>query len=87
MLFNSLDFLVFFVVVTVLSYVTNAARRWLLLLLLARCFFYMSFIRAGKRAADFAGDSRFTHICRSRHKYADNTYGKRNLRPKKDNFF
>ena len=59
----------------------------LLLLLLARCFFYMSFIRAGKRAADFAGDSRFTHICRSRHKYADNTYGKRNLRPKKDIFF
>lgn len=44
MLFNSLQFLVFFTVVTLLYYRIQslAARRWLLLL--ASCYFYMSFV-------------------------------------------
>ena len=43
MLFNSFGFLIFFVVATLLYYLTNTAWRWLLLLL-ASCFFYMTFI-------------------------------------------
>ncbi|MFD2787417.1 MBOAT family O-acyltransferase [Hymenobacter rubripertinctus] len=43
MLFNSFEFLVFFVVVTVLYYLLPHRYRWLLLLL-ASCGFYMAFI-------------------------------------------
>ena len=45
MLFNSFQFLLFFVIVTILYYVVNSHWRWLLLLL-ASCIFYMSFIPA-----------------------------------------
>ena len=45
MLFNSIQFLVFFVVVTVLYYALAHRFRWLLLLL-ASCGFYMAFIPA-----------------------------------------
>jgi alginate O-acetyltransferase complex protein AlgI len=45
MLFNSIEFLVFFVVVTVLYYALPHRFRWLLLLL-ASCGFYMAFIPA-----------------------------------------
>ncbi len=45
MLFNSFQFLIFFVVVTVLYYTISSKWRWLLLLL-ASCFFYMAFIPA-----------------------------------------
>ena len=45
MLFNSMQFLVFFVVVTALYYALPHRWRWLLLLL-ASCGFYMAFIPA-----------------------------------------
>ena len=43
MLFNSIEFLIFFPVVTILFYVTHHKYRWILLLL-ASCVFYMFFI-------------------------------------------
>lgn len=43
MLFNSLQFLYFFVVVTTLYYLINYRYRWVLLLA-ASCYFYMAFI-------------------------------------------
>ncbi len=43
MLFNSLHFLVFFVVVTTLYFSIAYKRRWLLLLI-SSCYFYMSFV-------------------------------------------
>ncbi len=43
MLFNSIQFLIFFVVVTVLFYLLPHKFRWLLLLL-ASCYFYMAFV-------------------------------------------
>jgi alginate O-acetyltransferase complex protein AlgI len=45
MLFNSLEFLIFFIVVTSLYFVLPHRFRWLLLLL-ASCVFYMAFIPA-----------------------------------------
>ena len=45
MLFNSFQFLIFFVAVTILYYVVNSRWRWLLLLV-ASCYFYMAFIPA-----------------------------------------
>ncbi|MCX6258929.1 MAG: MBOAT family protein [Bacteroidia bacterium] len=45
MLFNSIDFLIFFPVVTGLYFLTPHRFRWLLLLL-ASCFFYVAFIPA-----------------------------------------
>jgi alginate O-acetyltransferase complex protein AlgI len=45
MLFNSFSFLLFFVVVTPLYYLTGYRWRWLLLLI-ASCYFYASFIPA-----------------------------------------
>src|SRR5580700_10811916 len=45
MLFNSLQFLVFFVVVTVLYYALAWRWRWKMLLV-ASCVFYMAFIPA-----------------------------------------
>jgi alginate O-acetyltransferase complex protein AlgI len=43
MLFNSLQFVLFFIVVTTLFYVLPHKLRWVLLLL-ASCFFYMAFV-------------------------------------------
>lgn len=43
MIFNSLSFLIFFVTVTTLYYIVPFRFRWLVLLI-ASCFFYMSFI-------------------------------------------
>src|SRR5437762_9642271 len=43
MLFNSLEFLVFFAVVTSLYFLLPYNRRWLLLLI-SSCYFYMAFI-------------------------------------------
>ncbi len=43
MLFNSIDFLIFFPVVTAIYYATPYAWRWLPLLL-ASCWFYMAFV-------------------------------------------
>src|SRR3954451_12309607 len=43
MLFNSIDFLVFFPVITTLYFVVAHRYRWFLLLA-ASCYFYMSFI-------------------------------------------
>ncbi|CAN5444355.1 MBOAT family protein [soil metagenome] len=43
MLFNSVDFLVFFIVVTALFFSTPYKFRWLLLLL-SSCYFYMAFV-------------------------------------------
>ncbi len=43
MLFNSLHFLIFFIFVTIQYFVTPHKWRWLLLLL-ASCYFYMSFV-------------------------------------------
>lgn len=43
MLFNSFDFLVFFIVITLLYYILDHKYRWALLLA-GSCFFYMSFI-------------------------------------------
>src|SRR6188472_777711 len=45
MLFNSIQFLIFFPVVTFLYFITPHRFRWLLLLT-ASCYFYMSFIPA-----------------------------------------
>jgi alginate O-acetyltransferase complex protein AlgI len=45
MLFNSLQFLVFFIIVTCAYFLTAHKRRWLLLLL-ASCYFYMAFVPA-----------------------------------------
>ncbi|TSC95207.1 MAG: putative membrane protein involved in D-alanine export [Parcubacteria group bacterium Licking1014_1] len=45
MLFNSIEFLIFFPSVVSLYFLTPQRRRWLLLLL-ASCFFYMAFIPA-----------------------------------------
>ena len=45
MLFNSFSFLLFFVIVTPLYYLTGYRWRWLLLLI-ASCYFYASFIPA-----------------------------------------
>ena len=44
MLFNSLQFLVFFMVVTLLYYQLQQQRQRVWLLLLASCYFYMSFV-------------------------------------------
>lgn len=43
MLFNSLDFIYFFIIVTLLYYLLPHAYRWLFLLL-ASCYFYMAFL-------------------------------------------
>lgn len=43
MLFNSFQFLIFFVVVTSLYFITPYKKRWLLLLI-ASCYFYMAFV-------------------------------------------
>lgn len=43
MLFNSIQFLVFFIVVSILFYVLAPKYRWILLLI-ASCYFYVSFI-------------------------------------------
>lgn len=43
MLFNSLQFLVFFIVVTALYYILQYRYRWMLLLA-ASCYFYMAFV-------------------------------------------
>lgn len=43
MLFNSIEFLVFFPIVTLLFYLMPHKQRWLMLLT-ASCFFYMWFI-------------------------------------------
>jgi alginate O-acetyltransferase complex protein AlgI len=43
MLFNSFTFLVFFVIVTTLYFITPYNRRWLLLLI-SSCYFYMAFV-------------------------------------------
>ena len=43
MLFNSLNFLIFFPVVTTIYFILPQKFRWLLLLL-ASCYFYMSFV-------------------------------------------
>jgi alginate O-acetyltransferase complex protein AlgI len=43
MLFNSLDFIFFFVIVTILYYTLPFKYRWLLLLT-ASCYFYMAFV-------------------------------------------
>ncbi len=43
MLFNSFQFLIFFVIVTSLYFVTPYKKRWLLLLM-ASCYFYMAFV-------------------------------------------
>lgn len=43
MLFNSYQFLVFFIIVTTLYFIVPYQRRWLLLLL-ASCYFYMAFV-------------------------------------------
>jgi alginate O-acetyltransferase complex protein AlgI len=43
MLFNSVDFLIFFPVVTALYFILEHKFRWILLLL-ASCYFYMSFV-------------------------------------------
>ena len=43
MLFNSIEFLIFFPIVTLLFYLMPHKWRWLLLLA-ASCFFYMWFI-------------------------------------------
>lgn len=45
MLFNSIQFLIFFPIVTILYFVTPQKFRWLLLLT-ASCYFYMTFIPA-----------------------------------------
>lgn len=45
MLFNSIHFLVFFPVVTLLYFISPHKYRWLLLLA-ASCYFYMAFIPA-----------------------------------------
>lgn len=45
MIFNSFQFLIFFIVVTPLYYITPFKWRWLLLLI-ASCYFYASFIPA-----------------------------------------
>jgi alginate O-acetyltransferase complex protein AlgI len=43
MLFNSIDFVIFFIVVTTLFFVLPYNKRWILLLA-ASCFFYMAFV-------------------------------------------
>lgn len=43
MLFNSITFVVFFIVVTTLYFLLNQKYRWLLLLV-ASCYFYMAFV-------------------------------------------
>lgn len=43
MLFNSLDFVFFFVIVTLLYYILPYKNRWFLLLA-ASCYFYMAFV-------------------------------------------
>jgi len=43
MLFNTLSFLVFFPIVTILFYLTSPKYRWIILLI-ASCYFYMFFI-------------------------------------------
>lgn len=43
MLFNSLEFFIFFPIVTILFYLLPHAYRWVMLLI-ASCYFYMSFI-------------------------------------------
>ncbi|MGB3974424.1 MAG: MBOAT family O-acyltransferase [Peptococcia bacterium] len=43
MLFNSLDFLIFFIIVTTLYFVIPHNKRWILLLI-SSCYFYMAFV-------------------------------------------
>ena len=43
MLFNSIEFLIFFPIVTILFYLLPFRYRWMMLLV-ASCFFYMWFI-------------------------------------------
>ena len=43
MLFNSLHFLIFFLLVTSLYFITPYAKRWILLLI-SSCYFYMAFV-------------------------------------------
>ena len=43
MLFNSFNFLFFFIIVTVLYFILPYNRRWLLLLI-SSCYFYMAFV-------------------------------------------
>ena len=43
MLFNSLHFLIFFIIITTIYFSVNHSKRWLLLLI-SSCYFYMAFV-------------------------------------------